>query len=259
MADYFLSSFKVLFPMVLLEGFLRYVLIVSSLYVIFWMLLASRIKHRLIQKKWPEKKHIRREILFSMSTVLIIAFTGFLVFAAGPAYFRLYTDIALYGWWYFSFSLLCILLAHDTYFYWTHRLMHHPLFFKSFHRLHHLSLNPSPWAAYAFSPWEATLHAAFLPLYLLLVPSHPLVVFLFLYHMVLRNAVHHLGIELFPRGFTRHPFWGWNATTTHHSLHHLQAGSNYGFYFTFWDRLMKTLNRDYDSFYERITQKPLLK
>lgn len=222
------------------------------------MLLAKRMRHRLIQGKWPAKKEILREITYSISTVLIIASTGLMIVAGQPGIFKVYTKMDDHGWVYFLFSLLWIILAHDAYFYWTHRLMHHPRLFGLFHRLHHLSLNPSPWAAYAFSPWEASVHAAFLPLYLLVFPTHFLVIFWFLYHMVFRNVMHHMGIELFPKGFTRHPFWGWTATTTHHSLHHIHSLSNYGFYFTFWDRLMKTLDRDYDSFYDRVTRKPLV-
>ena len=30
------------------------------------------------------------------------------------------------------------------------------------------------------------------------------------------------------------------VTTTHHDLHHQHGRSNYGLYFTFWDRLLNT-------------------
>ncbi len=240
-----------------MEGFFRYFGIAFFIYLFFWILLGPQIRHRLIQGRWPAKREVAREILYSLSTVVIIAFTGLLIVAGQPTLFKIYVQVDRYGWPYFFLSVALIVLAHDAYFYWTHRLMHLPLLFSLFHRLHHRSLNPSPWAAYAFSPWEAAVHAFFLPLYLLVFPTHVIVVFIFLYHMVLRNVIHHLGIELFPRGFTLHPFWGWNATTTHHSLHHMRFQSNFGFYFTFWDRAMKTLDRNYNPFYQKATRKPL--
>ncbi|MEP6859607.1 MAG: sterol desaturase family protein [Deltaproteobacteria bacterium] len=48
--------------------------------------------------------------------------------------------------------------------YWTYRAMHHPWLFRRVHRIHHLPHNPSPWAAYAFAPGEALVHALFVPL-----------------------------------------------------------------------------------------------
>jgi lathosterol oxidase len=255
--NYWLMTFHYWFPKILLEGFLRYFLIALGIYLLFWVVGAQKVRHRLIQGEWPDKKHVRREIGYSMVTVLIVALVGLVIFGGGPGIFKVYTSFSQYGWFYFFFSLVWIVLAHDAYFYWTHRLMHLRPFFRLFHHFHHLSLNPSPWAAYAFSPWEAALHAAFLPLYLMVFPTHTIVILVFLYHMVFRNVMHHMGIELFPRGFTVHSFWGWVATTTHHSLHHMHQGSNYGFYFTFWDRVMKTLDRDYDSFYEKVTRSPL--
>ena len=38
----------------------------------------------------------------------------------------IYTDPGQYPLWYLPLSLLLYLLAHDTWFYWTHRLMHRP-------------------------------------------------------------------------------------------------------------------------------------
>jgi lathosterol oxidase len=63
-------------------------------------------------------------------------------------------------------SLALMLLLHDAWFYWTHRLMHHPKIFRHVHLVHHRSINPSPWAAYSFHPIEAVIEAG---IYLLIV------------------------------------------------------------------------------------------
>ena len=51
--------------------------------------------------------------------------------------------------------LIAIVIAHDAYFYWAHRTMHHPRLFKTFHRFHHRTITPTPWAAYSFAVPEA--------------------------------------------------------------------------------------------------------
>lgn len=41
--------------------------------------------------------------------------------------------------------------------------------------------------------------------------------------------------------------FGWWNTTTHHDLHHQRGRSNYGLYFTWWDRWMGTEHPDYQA------------
>jgi bacteriorhodopsin len=43
---------------------------------------------------------------------------------------------AVWGPAWFWTSLVLMILAHDAYFYWTHRLMHRPQLFRAFHRRH---------------------------------------------------------------------------------------------------------------------------
>ena len=150
--------------------------------------------------------------------------------------------------------LTAILLAHDTWFYWTHRAMHHSRLFKSFHRFHHRTVTPTPWTAYSFAIPEAFVMVLFMPLWLLALPTPEPVIFTFLAIMILRNAMGHAGLELHPRGWASHPLLKWISTTTHHDLHH--AGSfnhNFGFYFTWWDKLMGTEHPDYVARFNEVT------
>ena len=41
----------------------------------------------------------------------------------------IYSDIDAYGWFWYLASVPVYLFLHDTYFYWTHRMMHHPRVF----------------------------------------------------------------------------------------------------------------------------------
>ena len=72
------------------------------------------------------------------------------------------------------------------------------------------------------------------------VPMHPLALMLFLAYMIVRNVVGHLGFEIWPAGFARHPLTRWHLTPTHHDLHHRFGKGNYGLYFSLWDDWMGT-------------------
>ena len=114
---------------------------------------------------------------YSMITLAIFSMVGVLVIASPLHQFNLvYDEIATYGWGYWGLSIVLMIFLHDTYFYWMHRLMHHPKLFKYFHLVHHKSTNPSPWAAYAFHPLEAVIEASIIFLIVLvdsLSPNRP--------------------------------------------------------------------------------------
>jgi sterol desaturase/sphingolipid hydroxylase (fatty acid hydroxylase superfamily) len=196
-------------------------------------------------------------VAYSLLTAVIFATVGFATHLAAQAgHLRFYDDISELGWGYWAASVVVLILLQDAYFYWTHRLMHHRRLFRIVHRVHHRSTNPSPWAAYSFAPLEAFVHAAFVPLSAAIMPLHASALFTFLAVMITMNVLGHLGIELYPRGFATGRVGRWLVTSTHHNLHHSGgAGGNYGFYFTFWDRLMKTQRDEYVATFSRITER----
>lgn len=135
--------------------------------------------------------------------------------------------------------------------------MHDPRLFRVFHRRHHKSMNPSPFTAYSFDLGEAAIMAAFVPLWLFLVPTQWGVTGLFMLHQIVRNTMGHAGYELMPARADGRPMFDWVTTTTHHDLHHAQAGWNYGLYFTWWDRLMGTEHPEYHARFAAAVRKPL--
>jgi sterol desaturase/sphingolipid hydroxylase (fatty acid hydroxylase superfamily) len=163
-------------------------------------------------------------------------------------------DVAAYGWAWTVFSGLLLVWLHDTYFYWTHRLLHHPSLYR-FHAVHHRSRNPSPWASYSFHPMEALIHEAFLPLALVFIPAHVTVVFIVMVHMMLRNALGHSGFEIYPRDAVRRWPWRWLTSNTHHQLHHERMEANFGLYFSWWDRWCGTQYMDYEYVFDSVTRR----
>lgn len=241
-------------PGIFATDLLRYLLAAGLAFVVLWLLLPGRLAHRRIQGRRPGARELWREFAYSMATVVIFSLNGvgiYLSVRAGSS--QIYTEIGQYGWPWLVASLALTIVLHDAYFYWAHRLMHHPLLFRRLHRTHHRSRTPSPWAAYAFHPAEAVVQAAFFAIVTHLLPLHPLAMFVFLVHMILRNVIGHCGFELFPRGTPGRPLLGLLTTVTHHDLHHSRGRGNYGLYFTWWDRLMSTERADYPARFDAVT------
>lgn len=197
---------------------------------------------------------VRREVCYSILTSLVFALNGFCIYTfMDNGWTLVYAQPSNYGLLYGAFSLIAAIVLHDAYFYWTHRLMHHPRLFYLFHYLHHKSHSPSPWAAYAFTPLEAVVQTMFLTILIFILPLNVTVIYIFMVHMIVRNVIGHSGFELFPRGTTVHRIFGILTTNTHHDLHHSSMTGNYGLYFTWWDRLCNTEHPDYHSVFESVT------
>jgi sterol desaturase/sphingolipid hydroxylase (fatty acid hydroxylase superfamily) len=225
--------------------FLRYALAAGLL----WLLIKARgrrLAGRRILDDLRRPGQIRREFSYSMATVVIFAANGFMVWLlAKTGRLQIYPDVASRGWAWWWASLVLIIVAHDAYFYWTHRLLHHRRWFRSVHGRHHASMSPTPWAAYAFHPVEALVQAAFLPLFLLVVPVHAAVIPLFLLHMILRNVMGHCAHELLPWRWTQSAWLRWITPVSHHHFHHARNRGNFGLYFTWWDRWCGTEDAEY--------------
>lgn len=228
-----------------LIAFGRYLLLAGLFFMVFYVWKKRSWRFRKIQLRFPKNADYRREIGYSALTAFIFGLMAWLCLATPlRAYTLWYTDVHLYGYGYVFVSFVLTLVLHDTYFYWTHRLMHHPKVFKYVHLVHHKSVNPSPFAAYAFHPTEALLEGLIIPILLCCVPLHRIVFFLFITFMLWFNVYGHLGYELFPRRIYRHWLGRWLNSSVYHNLHHERFRGNYGLYFSFWDKVMGTWRPD---------------
>ena len=231
----------------------RYVVAAAAMAVVLVVLRRAGLAARKLQTRSATHLDIRREIFASLRTASIFALSGTAIFvAATQGWITIYADFQTAGPIYLGLSLVAMLVAHDAYFYWTHRAMHHRRLFPLFHRTHHLSRTPTPWAAYSFSAPEAVVQAAFFPIFLAFVPMHGLALFAFMAIQIVRNVMGHAGMEVHPAAFGPGQWLGWNNTTTHHDLHHEAGRYNYGLYFRWWDKLMGTEHPDYRAKFEAI-------
>lgn len=236
----------------------RYVVATTIMMAILWFVHRTSLRVRIIQDRRPTAADYRREITASFVSVCVyggMATVALWLRSNGYAannYPGAASALTIAAF------VIVLLIVHDAYFYWTHRLLHTPRFFKLWHRLHHKTITPTPYAAYAFD-WREAFVQGFMPIaWICVIPTPNMAMFIFLGIMILRNAWGHSGAELHHAGFADHWFWGLFTTATHHDLHHSGGfGSNYGLYFTWWDRMMGTEHPRYHEIYREITARPL--
>lgn len=214
-----------------------------------WITLADpapSIREARIQVRRPTAESIRREVVHSLvSVVLFSIYSLILLQAYKSGHTAITWDVAAYPWWWGPASFLLVMILHDTYFYWTHRLMHTRWLYRLCHAGHHRSVTPTPWAILSFQPLETVFQFAFFALVILLVPMHPGVLLAYFLYDGIVNAAGHCGHELVPASVRGHWLMKYMNAVTHHDVHHSRFNYNFSQYFNIWDRIMGTfLDRD---------------
>lgn len=217
-------------------------LIVALRYAAVSGLFAWLTERRLPGRHARLAPQIRREIGWSLASAAIYGVPAGVIAWGWQAHgwTRIYTDWPDYPLWYAPVSLMLYLLAHDTWFYWTHRLLHRPRLFRIAHGVHHASRPPTAWAAMSFHPVEALTGAVVIPVLVLTVPIHAAMLGAVLAIMTVMGVTNHMGWEMFPRRLVNSPLGMWLITASHHHRHHEEYRCNYGLYFRLWDRLCGT-------------------
>jgi sterol desaturase/sphingolipid hydroxylase (fatty acid hydroxylase superfamily) len=182
-----------------------------------------------------------------LSAVVFALCAALMMSEYGMGVTRLYTDPRQYGLWYLGVSFVAVLILQDTYFYFMHRMFHHPLLLRWLHQGHHRSGDPTPWTSFAFDLPEALIQAIFFVSVIFVVPIHFITLIAVLLTMTVWSVLNHLGFELFPSSFPRHWLGQWFIGSTHHSIHHRKYTVHYGLYFTFWDKMLGTDDPNYEN------------
>jgi len=227
-----------------LTGFIaaRYLALSGLAYWLLWQRGGEKLRARRLNRDRPMRRVVLQEIQLSLlSSVVYAAPAAFALVSWQNGGTLIYTDWAAYGGLpYVLLSAFVYLVVQDTYYYWAHRLMHHPKLFGWMHAGHHKSRQPTPFASFAFDPAEAVVTAWLLPAMVFMVPVHIGVVLALLLLMTITAVLNHSGWEVLPRALVSGPIGGHLISATHHSLHHIRFNANYGLYFRFWDKLMRT-------------------
>lgn len=159
---------------------------------------------------------------------------------------------------YLVMTIFALDYLHDSWFYWTHRLLHWAPIYRHVHYIHHRSSVPTAFTGYSFHILEAILVFA----------NEVFICFLFPIHMGLHRVYHmfttiihnggHAGYEIAPfvpslesalyflLGQIRlgHQTEALN-TVMHHDMHHRFPKYHFSLYMTHWDRWMGTEHPNY--------------
>lgn len=132
-------------------------------------------------------------------------------------------------WFVLMFPFLVV--WSSFHFYWVHRLLHVPFFYKLAHALHHRNINVGPWSGISMHPIE---HLLFYTNFLIhfVVPSHPIHVLFHGYMQSMHPIFSHSGFDrLYAAGEDRAKMGDF-----FHQLHHRYFECNYGTVEMPWDR-----------------------
>lgn len=230
-----------------------YIAFAVGVWLVLWVVLRRALSARKIREETPGPRKLVTEFLFSLRSISLFATVsvGITLLARAGAY-PLSDRAGGWGPLWFWTSLALMIVGQDAYIYWLHRWMHRSRWYRRLHRRHHLSHNPSPFTAYSFDVGEALLMVGPIGfLWPALVPTPWGVSLIFMAHQIFRNTLLHAGYELMPARADGRPWFDWLTTTTHHDLHHAQAGYNFAPWFTWWDRWMGTEHPNYLAHYAR--------
>jgi sterol desaturase/sphingolipid hydroxylase (fatty acid hydroxylase superfamily) len=120
-------------------------------------------------------------------------------------------------------------LIQETGFYWFHRTMHRPFWYRRVHRVHHEFRTTSAVATEYFHPAESVALSLLVLSGPLLLGGHLALVYVWLAVAFLETADSHCGFA-FP----------WSVASKRHAAHHWTGNGWYGAFFNLWDRALGT-------------------
>ena len=238
----------------------RYFILGSIFHVYFYVWKREKWENRKINKREYPQNQFKKEVFWSMLTAIVFSVVGAIsALAWQRGYTAIYLNINDYPLLWFPISIIVAMFIHETYYYWLHRLMHHPKIYKQVHQVHHDSKITSAWTAFSFHPIEGFLEALIMPVIIIIVPMHLYAILFHLSIMTITAAINHLDIEVYPRNLFGNLLGKHVIGATHHSHHHKFYRYNFGLYFTFWDKWSKTespsFGRDFSTRGEKEYQK----
>jgi lathosterol oxidase len=109
-------------PTIFAFDFGRYLVAAAVVAGIIAALPAALLDQRLIQKRMPRPRQRTRELWHSGLSAIVFSVVGTVVYwGAASGILKIYPHVGEFGAAYWLASLVLIVVAHDAWFYWTHR------------------------------------------------------------------------------------------------------------------------------------------
>jgi Delta7-sterol 5-desaturase len=244
------------FPSGLLQAAILNGGLMSLAYFIFWKKYKTRLQNWRIQiKERVDDKQIKRELTNAIFTLMVgVFFSGIVLYLSKQGYTKIYTNASEHSsfWAFGGFFLL--LFIDDAWFYWFHRLLHHPAIYKYIHFEHHKSIDVNPFTSMSFHWLEPFILTCWIFPVSFLIPTYAPVLGLVQIWGLLENIKSHLGYEIYPAWFNK-SWLRFMTSSTHHNMHHSKFNGNYGIHFRIWDRLFGTEFKDYEANFDTIQER----
>lgn len=226
---------------------------ITLFYFIFWKLFKNKFKNYRIQiKERVDSKQLKREIINAFGVLFVGVFFSVIVYyLSTKGYTKIYTNYSDHSPFYVFAGFFILLIIDDTWFYWMHRLIHHPKIYKYIHAVHHKSIDINPFSSISFHALEPFLLTSWIFPVAFFIPTYAPVLGILQLYALLHNIKTHLGYEFYPSNFNK----GWLkflTASTHHNMHHSKFNGNYGIHFRFWDRLCDTEFSNYETEFSTI-------
>lgn len=207
------------------------------------VILQESISHLFIKsdEETGEQKHQRRYFWQTLFLIPVVS-VPFLWVMYRFGTFEIYFTTQTFGL--MLVQLITMIVLHDAYFYWCHRLMHTNAFWD-IHGVHHRDVDPNIVTSHVFHHVETAINYTFLVWFTLLagliaggvffLPSLVFVVF-----TIAWNIYGHGSKNLLPDKITQSSLGMLIVWPSYHLEHHRQGRGNFGFFFTWWDRMIGT-------------------
>ena len=216
----------------------------SSLWINFskWLRAKRIVAGEIDRKKlWVEILHGFKILLLDACVAVIFLKTGLLHIVPLESSLQ------------FVVTFLIFFVWVEIYFYYSHRLIHHPRLFW-IHRHHHQATIVNPWTSLSFSVVER-LVLLFGVIGITAVVSFwfPFTIEAYAIYFAVNyilNVYGHLNVEIMPTAFVHNPIGKVINTTTYHTLHHIRYRGHYGLFTSVMDKIHNTYFKDYESVQE---------
>jgi len=226
------SSFKtVLTPMENLGDYNRNFLFSLFLYMNTYLITAGLFEWtNPAHYKNPEKrmKLIKHELSFSVPVMFynVLYSISWFYFIDSLTPFYGYYENRDYGVFDFLLNLMSYMFIYDTWFYWTHRALHLPYFWKTIHHYHHSFIETTGFGQDSVALVEAIVQGPMgHHLVSLCVPMH---------------ATYHALFGFLTSIFAIAAHDGRKYDLNSHRKHHEFTSCNFGLYWSFWDNICGT-------------------
>lgn len=244
------------FPQGYLSGIVLNGTVITLVYFLVWKRFAERLKNWRIQvMQRADAAQLKAELKNGALVLAVGAlFSSVVIYLSSQGYTKIYTNFSQHSPVVAIGGFFLMWLIDDAWFYWLHRLLHHPAVYPYVHAVHHQSVDVTPFSSMSFHVLEAAVLSFWIFPVSFVLPVYAPALGLMQLIGLFNNIKSHLGYELYPAGISRGAL-RFLVPGTHHNMHHTQFNGNYGLHFRFWDKLCGTEFADYETLFEQVQER----